>query len=191
MQNKKKLSILIIVIAIALIISGNMLIFIDEYQKDVKEKSTYASLIKTSFTSHKMELEDISLEIKDLNIFGEKYYIDFKNNYSNSINKLSLIEEKINKIETTSEMLIYECENREYNDYDIENKCRTIKHNHEAIINAFISIVEKYNKKVDIYNNYISNQKNENEILLKKYQSKNYIKYIDINQDNEYAGKIK
>ena len=191
MKKTRILSVLMMIIAVVLIISGYTLLFVDEYKADAEEKNSYASLIKTSFTSYNMNLEEISNDIKNLDIFNEKYYAEIKNNYNTSINKIKKIEDNIIKIKTESETLIYECQNRDYNDYDIENKCETIEYNYEAIVNAFISIKNKYNDKIDEYNNWIVNQKNMNTNSLEKYQSSYYNEYIDINQDGEYSGIIK
>jgi len=187
MNNTKILSVITLLIALILIGTGYSMIFIDNYQVDAKEKESYASLIKNSFISYNSDLEEISYLIKNMDIFENKYYEDIKNNYEKNINLLTEIDNKLKQIETTSEMFLYECRIRDYNDNDIEYKCHLVEHNYESVINAYVSLIQKYNNKFMNYNVWINNDIDS----LKIYKSKYYKDYIDINYDGEYIGIIK
>jgi len=191
MKKTRILSIITMFIAVVLIVTGYSIIFVNEYRVDAHEKSSYASLIRTSFTSYSKDIENISHDIKTIDIFNIKYYAELKINYSNNINKLNGIEMKIREIEAMSESLLYECNIREYYDYDIEYKCDVISYNYESIINAYVSMVEKYNERIDYYNDWIIIKNNLNNNKLMRYKSNYYTDYIDINNDNIYSGKIK
>ena len=181
MKKLKVLSIVTIIVAIALIITGHSMLFINDYRVDAQETKSYASLIKNSYDSYRKELENISFDIKNTTIFNVKYYSQIKDNYADSTDQLNTIEEEIRSIEATSNNLLHECQVREYNDYDIENKCDMINYNYESIINAFVSISEKYNLKIEAYNDWI---KTDNK--LKRYEAKYYKEYVDMNSDNIY-----
>lgn len=191
MKKTRFLSLITMLIAIVLIVTGYSMMFINEFMVDAEEKSTYASLIKNSFRSYSTDLEDISYDIKSTNIFNIKYYAELRTNYSSNIIELSKIEQKIKAMETSSNALLYECKIRDYNDYDIEYKCDTISYNYESIINAYVSIVYKYNEKIENYNNWLQKQNNQNLSLLNSYKSNYYTEYVDINEDGEYSGIIK
>lgn len=186
MNKTRILSIITLTIAFVLIGTGYSMIFLDGYRVDAKEKESYASLIKTSFISYNSNLEEISYEIKTMDIFNTKYYEDIKNNYEKNINLLNEIDIKLKNIETTSEILLYECQNRDYNDNDIDYKCSIVEYNYESIVNAYVSLVEKYNDKFTSYNTWSTNK--EDELML--YNSKYHNSYIDINLDGEYSGII-
>lgn len=191
MKKTRILSIVTMCIAVALIITGYSLIFINEYKVDAKEKSSYASLIKTSFTSYTMDLENISYDIKSTNIFNIKYYTELRLNYSNNTAELNRIERKIKEVESTTDSLLYECSIREYYDYDIDYKCDVISYNFESVINAYVSMVNKYNTRIDEYNNWLGIQNSLNTNKLDQHRSSYYTDFVDINEDGEYSGIIK
>lgn len=191
MKKTRILSIVSMCIAMVLIVSGYSLIFINEYRVDAQEKSSYASLIKTSFTAYSMDLEAISYDIKTTDIFNIKYYTEMKVNYSNNTAELNNIETKIKDAESATKSLLYECSIRNYNDYDIDYKCDTISYNYESVVNAYVSIVEKYNERIEDYNNWLDIQNSLNTYKLEQYKSSYYTDYVDINKDGEYSGMIK
>lgn len=191
MKKTRILSIVTMCIAVVLIMTGYSLIFINEYKVDAQEKSSYASLIKTSFTSYSMDLEAISYDIKTTNIFNIKYYTELKVNYSKNTAELNNIEREIKEVESTTESLLYECSIRNYNDYDIDYKCDTISYNYESVVNAYVSLVEKYNLRIKDYNNWLDIQNNLNTYKLDQHRSSYYTDFVDINEDGEYSGIIK
>ena len=184
MKNLKIFSIISIFIAIVLIASGYSILFIDEYSCDAEKTSSYASLIKSTYKSYTADIENITFEINKTTIFDVSYYAEIRLNHNNNISELDMIEEHIKKVENTSKQLLSECKARDYNDYDIDNKCETIIYNYESIINAYVSIVNKYNERIDNYNAW---DKNNN---LTKYEPKYYKDYVDINEDGEYLGML-
>ncbi|MBQ7104392.1 MAG: hypothetical protein IJN90_00900 [Bacilli bacterium] len=191
MKKTRILSGMTMFIAIVLILTGYSIIFINDYQVDAKEVSSYASLIKTSYTSYSLDMEKISYDIKETEIFNIKYYTELKVNYDANNQELSDIETKIKESEIMSKTLLHECSVREYNDYQIDYNCEMISHNYESIINAYVSLVSKYNKLINDYNNWLGEQKNINSNKLNEYIPKYYNKNIDINNDGEYSGVIK
>ena len=80
----------------------------------------------------------------------------------------------------------YECNNRDYNDYDIDNKCMTIDHNYETIVNAYVSLIDKYNQKIKVYNDWDGSKKD-----LKEFESEYYKDYVDVDNDGDFLGIIK
>ncbi len=184
MKKTRMLSIFSMFIATCLIITGYSMIFISDYVVDAKETQSSLALIKNSYSSYMMDVEVISSEIKAINAFDIKYYKEFKeqNTFNNQI--LRNLEQKIKNIETTSELLLDECSNRGFNDYEIENKCLIISENYESLINTYVSIVQNYNERLDSYNNFYKNDK------LPRYYSDYYDKYVDINGDKIFLGKI-
>jgi len=191
MKNTRFFSAITMVIAVILIITGYSIIFINDYTVDAQEKSSYTSLMKTSFTSYTNDLDNISHDIKNIDIFNIKYYSDVKNNYDNFINKLDHIERKIRGLEVTANSLLYECKNTSYNDNDFDYKCQIASYNYESVINAYVSLVNKYNETIQNYNDWIIVQENGQNNRLNEYVSNFYTEYIDINNDQEYSGIIK
>lgn len=185
-MNKARIfSIITMLVAVLLIGTGYSMTFINEYVVDAEETASYASLIKNSYPSYLADLEQISYEIKGLKALYIRYYSDIKNNYVKSINELSSIEKNIKEMEQTTNVLAYECKVRNYNDYDIDNKCSTISYNYETVINAFISVVNKYNKRIGEYNNWTINNDHLQEYKLMYYQN-----YVDVDRNGSFSGMI-
>lgn len=191
MRKTRVFSIITICIATILIVTGYSMIFINDYVVDAEEKNTYSSMIKTSFNSYSIDLETISYQIKSSNIFSMKYYDDVKNTYNLNIDSLNNIGQLLKETETTSKDLLYECDMKEYNDYEIDYKCSTIAYNYESVVNAYVSLTEKYNLKINEYNKWTENQNDLNQNKLNEYKSDYYKEYVDINMDGEYSGIIK
>jgi len=188
MNKLRVLSVVCMTVAFTLIASGYSTMFLDSYMVDAQEKSLYSSMIKTSFNSYISDTKDISYDIKNTNMFNSKYYAEIKSSYGSSIAELNEIEWNVKNISATSEALIYECKIRNYNDYEIDYKCDTIKYNYESLVNAYVSIYNKYNDKIDLYNNWVKKQNSNN--YLSRYQSNYYTEYVDINNDGIYSGLI-
>lgn len=185
MKKKKKISVLMIFLALVLIVTGYSILFINDYTADAEETTFYASIIKNNYKPNNTDLEKISYEIKDIGIFDVKYYNQVKKNYNKNIEELRIIEQHIKNVESTSKNILYQCDIMDYNDYDIDNKCDTIAYNYESIINAYVSMVKKYNEVIDGYNEW--NTKD----ALEKYKPLNYSDYVDINLDGVFSGVIK
>ena len=186
MNKTKIISTITLTIAFILIITGYSMMFIDGYRVDAQEKEDYTSLIKTSFISYNSDLEELSYEIKSMDVFYTKYYEDVKKNYDKNIELLKNIENKIKEVETTSKNILYECKNRGFNDNDIDYKCSVIEYNYESLINAYVSLTSKYNEKFMSYNTWVNDKESE----LTIYTSKYYNQYIDVNLDGENSGMI-
>lgn len=186
MNKTKILSTITLTVAFILIITGYSIMFIDGYKVDAQEKEDYATLIKTSFKTYNSQLETISYDIKHMDVFNTKYYEDIQKNYNKNIELLRTIEIKIREMETTSKNILYECENRDFNDNDIDYKCSVIEYNYESIINAYVSLINKYNDKFTSYNTWVNDKEKE----LSMYSSKYYRNFIDINSDGENSGII-
>lgn len=185
MKKKKKISALMIFLALVLIVTGYSILFINDYTADAEETIFSASIIKNNYKPNNIDLEKISREIKDVGIFDVKYYNQVKKNYNKNIEELRIIEKHIQNVESTSKNILYQCDIMDYNDYDIDNKCDTIAYNYESIINAYVSMVNKYNEVIDGYNEW--NTKD----ALEKYKPSNYSDYVDINLDGVFSGVIK
>lgn len=190
MKKTRILSGVTMFVAVVLIMIGYFIIFINDYQVDAKEVSSYASLIKTSYKSHTLEVEEISYDIKNTSIFNIKYYPELSSNYDINNQELLNIETKIKENEIMSEELLHECSVRDYNDYQIDYNCEMISYNYESIVNAYVSLVAKYNLLINNYNSWLEDQ-NINNGKLNEYKAKYYIENVDINNDGEYSGVIK
>lgn len=188
MNKLKVMSVVCFAVGLTLLTTGYSSIFLESYKVDAKEKSLYSSMIKTSFNSYISDTKNISYNIKNTNMFNSKYYAEIKSSYATSISELNKMELDVKDISVTSEALLYECKIRNYNDYEIDYKCDTIKHNYESLVNAYISIYSKYNDKIALYNNWIQKQNSNN--YLDKYKSNYFSEYVDINNDGIYSGII-
>lgn len=167
-------SIITIVFAVLLVITGYFISFVDGYVVDAREFRDSISLIKNSYDSYFMDLNSVASDIKNNNINNIKYYEDVKNNYVKNANILESIEEKIKDLEETSNFLLYQCNSYDYNDLDIENKCSTIDLNYKNIVNAYVKLIKNYNEKIDKYNRWTTNKD-----YLENYSSSYYQDYIN------------
>lgn len=181
----KKVSYVLIFVSLILIVLGYSISVVKGYRMDVETTKAYASLIKNSYNSYYHSLEEISSEIKDTTILDVKYYSQISNNYKKSVEELNTIEDHIKSMQITSEMLNDKCASRNYNDYEIDDKCASIKYNYESVINAFVSIVGRYNERIDEYNEW-----NQNKDDLNRFEATYYKDYVDLNEDGEYSGKL-
>ena len=82
MKKKKKISALMIFLALVLIVTGYSILFINDYTADAEETIFSASIIKNNYKPNNIDLEKISREIKDVGIFDVKYYNQVKKNYN-------------------------------------------------------------------------------------------------------------
>ncbi len=184
MKRVRVISSVTIIVAFVLIVIGYSISFVDGYSLDVKMSNAAANLIKNSYNSYAIDLEKISYQIKDTTVFDAKYYSDIKYRYEQNIKELKNIEEQIKALDTMTKKLRYECSARNYNDYDIDEKCSAINHNYEAIVNAYVSLVREYNRRIDDYNEWSDTD-------LKKYSTSFYDSYIDADSNGEHSGVIK
>ena len=110
MKQKKKISVLMIFLALVLIVTGYSILFINDYTADAEETVFSASIIKNNYKANNINLENISREIKDMGIFDIKYYNQVKKNYDKNIEELRIIEKHIQNVEPTSKNLLYQCD---------------------------------------------------------------------------------
>lgn len=170
----------IIIIVILLAISGLAITFIKNFQdnKQVTEKT------KIKITSEYKKLEQ---NINNYNGIRDNietnlndYYTEkLTNDYNTYIDLLTKEENTIKQIETNIDNIKNDCQNRIFNEKEVNNICNTYKDYYETVVNIFIKDKNQVNKMITTYNNTTNN-------TLKEYTSNTYNDFIDYNEDRIY-----
>ena len=170
----------IIIIVILLAISGLAITFIKNFQdnKQVTEKT------KIKITSEYKKLEQ---NINNYNGIRDNietnlndYYTEkLTNDYNTYIDLLTKEENTIKQIETNIDNIKNDCQNRIFNEKEVNNICNTYKDYYETVVNIFIKDKNQVNKMITTYNNTTNNK-------LEEYISNTYNDFIDYNEDRIY-----
>lgn len=137
---------------------------------------------------------DFSSEIDNFNDTRNQLYLDvFENTYYDSLSANDIkFKESFTNYEKTVDAVVEKalrlekyCKNVYYSDSKVNKKCSEYGLVYEQIINAFVSDVELYNKNIENYNKYQSD--NGGILFLNSYVTKK--KYLDYNGDKKYQGK--
>lgn len=185
---KKSLKIIGIVIIINIVLVVLACAWAKGLKKDQKETKAKMQLVLTSYKDFDSSIDEFSNKRNKLYEYKEDLYFETLSANADSWNKfMEEYAEGIKKVENTSKELKNNCD-IEYGDVGTRSKCTSFKANYEAAHNYYISDVKMYNKLVDSYNEWNSEQKG-------KYKTVNkatypvYEKYIDYDKDGEYFGK--
>lgn len=183
----KKNKVIIISILVVAILLTFITFFIISIRRDKLEtKKVMNTIIKKYdiFEKKVLKFNEFRDEVYTT-VFADTYYDAIGSSYSDNNNRIKKLEEIIDEVEKSANQLKKYCKNVYYSDSDVNRKCSSFKSLYEEVINSFVSDIDKYNKVLDNYNNYIKDSGGGE--TLEKYNTKK--KYIDFDGDKEFVGK--
>lgn len=186
MQNKKVK--ILGTVGILLIVAGVITNFMNSLKTDKEEIHRRMEVITSSYEVFKQDATTFSQVRDDLyiNVFSEIYYETLKDNITVYFEKLKEYENTLDQVEKEALTLNENCKGIYYPEAEINTKCSAFSKSYEEMVNYFVNDVNQVNKNIDEYNKYQTENITGN-VLLEKYHTTK--KYIDFNQDKEYAGK--
>lgn len=190
MKDKKKLSIILGVVGIALIIFGIILSFISNVKKDQKEMNSRMDTIVTEYSKFEKNIEEFNKTRKSLHeeFLDKVYYETLTQNDTAYKTKLTDYETQVAKISQGTKTIREYCKDGiYYSSSDVNNKCNSFKLGYEEMVNSFVDDINTYNKNITAYNKYLDDEGNTTSLKLETYQTKKT--YIDYNNDGKYSGK--
>lgn len=190
MKDKKKLSIILGVIGVALIIFGIILSFISNVKKDQKEMNSRMDTIVTEYSKFEKNIEEFNKTRKSLHeeFLDKVYYETLTQNDTAYKTKLTDYETQVAKISQSTKTIREYCKDGiYYSSSDVNNKCNSFKLGYEEMVNSFVDDINTYNKNITAYNKYLDDEGNTTSLKLETYQTKKT--YIDYNNDGKYSGK--
>ena len=106
-----------------------------------------------------------------------------------NVNERYSVEDNLHRLDEMAkiaEELKESCGDIYFPEADTNNKCQTYALSYEEMVNYFMNDIVQVNQNIEEYNKY--NEENQTGIApLQKYNTTK--KYIDFNNDKEYAGK--
>ena len=190
MKDKKKLSIILGVVGVALIIFGIILSFISNVKKDQKEMNSRMDTIVTEYSKFEKNIEEFNKTRKSLHeeFLDKVYYETLTQNDTSYKTKLTDYETQVAKISQSTKTIREYCKDGiYYSSSDVNNKCNSFKLGYEEMVNSFVDDINTYNKNITAYNKYLDDEGNTTSLKLETYQTKKT--YIDYNNDGKYSGK--
>jgi len=190
MKDKKKLSIILGVVGVALIIFGIILSFISNVKKDQKEMNSRMDTIVTEYSKFEKNIEEFNKTRKSLHeeFLDKVYYETLTQNDTAYKTKLTDYETQVAKISQSTKTIREYCKDGiYYSSSDVNNKCNSFKLGYEEMVNSFVDDINTYNKNITAYNKYLDDEGNTTSLKLETYQTKKT--YIDYNNDGKYSGK--
>lgn len=190
MKNKKRLSIILALIGVALIIYGFILMFISSLKKDQQEMNDRMDTIVTEYDKFNKQVEEFNTVRTTLHqeFLDKVYYETLEQNDTSYKNKLIDYETKVATISKSTKTIREYCKDGiYYSSSDVNNKCASFKTGYEEMVNAFVDDINTYNSNITNYNNYLDSEGNTTSLKLEQYNTKKT--YIDYNNDGEYSGK--
>ncbi len=189
MKNTRVVSLIMIFIALFLITTGTTISFIEDFRVDAQETSYLNSSISTNYGIFNLKAEEIKTRFEHSKILVKQYYQDiYTDNKANNL-EIKSLENAIKDVTNLGDILIEQCGRVGTYDSRITQKCDIIRKNYETIQNAFVSLVENHNQNIKSYNEWTKTDMGENYPQLKQYDS-NTFKYVDLDGDGEYLGKL-
>ena len=190
MKDKKKLSIILGVVGVALIIFGIILSFISNVKKDQKEMNSRMDTIVTEYSKFEKNIEEFNKTRKSLHeeFLDKVYYETLTQNDTAYKTKITDYETQVAKISQSTKTIREYCKDGiYYSSSDVNNKCNSFKLGYEEMVNSFVDDINTYNKNITAYNKYLDDEGNTTSLKLETYQTKKT--YIDYNNDGKYSGK--
>ena len=189
MNNKKKITILILLGIISIIV-GLVILFISNLKRDQQEMNDRIEIIIKDYNKFSKDLKKVN-ETRDTlhkDFLDTIYYDTFEKNDTSYKNRLLEYEEDVTEISKNNKKLKEYCNsNIYYSSSDVNSKCSAFNLAYEQMVNSFVDDINKYNSNISMYNSWLDGQGNTSSLKLEKYKTKKT--YIDFNKDGDYSGK--
>lgn len=191
MNKKNKMIKILIIVGITCIVWGLIVMFISGVKKDQKEMNKRMESITKSYASFTKKIEEFNKTRDALHteFLDKVYYETLATQDTGFKNKLKDYEEMVSNISlsTKDNLRKYCVDDVYYSSAEVNNQCASFKSGYEEMVNTFVDDINRYNSNLAQYNKWLDDNGLTTSIHLEPYQTKK--KYIDYNNDGEYAGK--
>lgn len=180
-MNIKKIAIVALIMAVALIVTGNSILVYNLMQKEKIDLKKISASVKKDYSLFKKDIESFNKKREE---YDEKVasnlFLETIEEYDNWVEIINSYTKTINKIDEDARTLKEKCINKAYTDEDLKNKCSAFIIAYEESINSYVKDITGFNKEV-------SNIKIKlNEDNISEYEIS--YDYVDINSDGITAG---
>lgn len=189
-MSDKKTTLVLLLLGVVSLITGFILMFVSNIKKEQKELNDRIQPIINGYDKFSKELEDINKNRDQIHTdFLDKIYYDtFGQNNQEYKKRLINYEKQVTNLYKKNKKMISYCKaDIYYSSIDANSKCQSFNLAMEQMINVFVEDISLYNKNIDSYNKYLTDNHNTETPKLEKYNTEK--KYIDFNNDGEYSGK--
>ncbi len=186
-MNYKKLSYILLAISFVMIIGGGVSSFLIGLRADQELTNKRMLVVNDQFEefSTNTSLFENARDTLYVEVLSNLFFDTMQQNDQTVKTRLSNFENMVDEITKQAKELDKLCDNVYYPDSSVNNKCNNYKVIYEQVVNYFLSDIAVYNENIKKFNDY---QKSLNSnITLKEYSTNK--KYIDYNNDKEFAGK--
>lgn len=186
-KNKRRVAIILMTVSFVMIISGCVSSFVLGLQADHKKVQKRMIVVSNSFEefSTNTSLFENARDELYTTVLSNLYYETLAQDDTLIKTKLSNYENMVDEMGKQASKLDKLCDDVYYPDGSVNNKCSNYKLIYEQVVNYFIKDISLYNTNIGKYNNYQASIGSN--VLLQEYKTSK--KYIDYNNDKEFAGK--
>ena len=194
--NKKTYMLLGAIFGLTLLLSSGILVLTNAYKNNrsekIAEEKEVIKEINDGYKEFKAELEEFGDERST--VLGEisnltNFYGTMEENYSKVVKHVVDYEQLVEKIDNAYPSLKTNCIGKTYYQYEPNNKCIAFVSGLEQLINTYIRNVEVFNKRIEEYNKWTTEEANKGHKKLDDIVSKKYTTYVDLNKDKKYEGQ--
>lgn len=147
------LGFLFIIAGISVICVENVSATINNYYADIDRSKEITAEVEKSYK----DFNDGALDVKESVIGVSKtfdvYFEEFPKVKDEIVEKIHVVESKINNLNEVSLNLIDKCE-YDLNNLAMNNKCKSFKLNYVRMIESYEEMVSEYGKVIESYNKY-------------------------------------
>ena len=180
MNNYKKISIALFIVALVLIVTGNSILVYQTVSKNGYNKEELQKNLTASLNNFKKKADDFSNVREEYSDNVESsIFVETIDEYDNWIKEIDNYTEMVEDIDKSSEYLKKVCLNHYYSEQEIKNKCDAFIVAYETMINYYVQDINSFNNNLD----EISKELNKK---LSGYNLK--YDFTDINSDGKYIG---
>ena len=180
-MNIKKIGIVVLILAIALIVTGNSILVYNLMNEEKINVKKIGANIRKDYNVFKKDIESFNKAREEYDDkVASNLFFETIEEYDDWIKVIDDYTKVINKIDEDSKYLRENCVNKSYADEEIRNKCSAFVLAYEESINSYVKDVTGFNEQIDEI------VKNITEDKIKEYNLS--YEYIDLNFDGVTQG---
>ena len=169
-----------IIFGVSIICVDQVSATIRNYYDDLEKSKEIIKNVDEQYRIFKEEAASVKDSIESVSTSFSFYLDEFENENNKIIEKISKVEEEIEKINIIANTLTINCK-YDLNNLSMDNQCNSFKINYKNMISSYEEMIKQYNSVIDYYNEYaIKNDKEIAENYTNKL-SENVKKILDEN----------
>lgn len=187
LMETRKISYILFAVSFVMIIAGGFSSFLIGLRED-KELTNKRMVVVSDqfedFSTNTSLFENVRDNLY-VEVLSNLFFDTMQQNDENVKTRLSNYENMVDEITKQVKELDKLCNDVYYPDSSVNNKCSNYKVIYEQVVNYFMNDINIYNENIKKFNEF---QKSINgQVVLKEYSTNK--KFIDYNDDKEFAGK--